>query len=101
MHVYNSIKNGNTSIEKLEEDQNQFKLNLNEITRGNIKNKPKDQLNTIENVKNFYNSREGVIESYNDYTKIMFEAKYKAKHGTGLKILTTKKMLQNLPIALT
>ena len=35
-----------------------------------------------------------------DYTKMVFEAKYKAKHGRGLKILTPKQMFQRLPIAL-
>ena len=41
MHIYNNIKTGNTSIEKLEEDQKQFKSNLNEITRRNFENKSK------------------------------------------------------------
>ena len=27
MHIYDNIKNDNTSIEKIEEDQKQFKLN--------------------------------------------------------------------------
>ena len=31
---------------------------------------------------------------------MLSEAKYKAKHGKGLKILTSKQMLQRLPIAL-
>ena len=30
---------------------------------------------------------------------MLSEAKYKAKHGKGLKILTPKQMLQRLPIA--
>ena len=33
---------------------------------------------------------------FNDYTKNI----YKSKQGTGLKILTSKQMLQRLPIAL-
>ena len=37
---------------------------------------------------------------FNDYSKIVFEAKYKWKYGQGLKILTSKQMLQRLPIAL-
>ena len=36
MHIYNEIKNGNISIERIE-DQKQFKLKLNEITIGNPK----------------------------------------------------------------
>ena len=31
---------------------------------------------------------------------MLSEAKYKAKHGKGLEILTPKQMLQRLPIAL-
>ena len=31
-----------------------------------------------------------MVKLYNDYSKIKSEAMYKAKHGTGLKILTSK-----------
>ena len=95
MHLY---KNGNISIEKFEE--NQFKSKLNEITTGNPKHKSKDQIDTIKNIKNLYNSREKVIKLYNHYVKIISEAMYKTKQGTGLKILTPKQILQRLPIAL-
>ena len=40
------------------------------------------------------------IKLNNDYAKIISEAKYKIKHGTWLKILTPKQILQRLPIAL-
>ena len=94
MVICNNIKNGNTSIKKLEEDQKQFKSNLNEMTKGNSKNKSKDQLNTIQNIRKIYNAREEVIKLYNDYGKIISESKYKAKYGAGLKIITPKQMLQ-------
>ena len=35
IRIYNETKNGNISIEKIEEDQKQFKSKLNEITTGN------------------------------------------------------------------
>ena len=54
----------------------------------------------MKNIKNFYNSKENVVKLYNNYAKIISEAMYKSKHGTGLKILTPKQMLQRLPIAL-
>ena len=66
---------------------------------GNPQTKSKDQLYTMKNIKNFYNSKENVVKLYNDYAKIISEAMYKSKHGTGLKILTPKQMLQRLPIA--
>ena len=37
---------------------------------------------------------------YNDYPKIRSEAKHKSKYRKRLKILTSKQMLQRLPIAL-
>ena len=37
---------------------------------------------------------------YNDYAEIRSEPKHKSKHGEGLKILTSKGMLQRLPTAL-
>ena len=41
-YICNEIKNGNISIEKIEEDEKQFKSKLNEITTGNPKHKSKD-----------------------------------------------------------
>ena len=57
-------------------------------------------MKTIENMKNLYKSREKIIKLYNDYGKITSEAQYKAKYSEGLKILTSKQMLQRLAIAL-
>ena len=48
MHIYNETKNGNISIEKIEEDQKQFKSKLNEITTEHPKHKSYDQLDTIK-----------------------------------------------------
>ena len=66
---------------------------------GNPQTKSKDQLYTMKNIKNFYNSKENVVKLHNNYAKIISEAMHKSKHGTGLKILTPKQMLQRLPIA--
>ena len=86
MYIYNNIKNGNVSVEKIEEDQKQFKSKLNEITTGNPRHESKDQLDTIQNIKNIFNSREKVIKIYNDLKPC-------TKQGTGLKILTQKQRL--------
>ena len=100
MHIYNEIKNGNISIEKIEESQKQFKSKLNEITTGNPKHKSKDQLDAIKNIKNVYNSRHKIIKLHNDCAKILSKAMYQTKQGTGLEILTPKQMLQGFPIFL-
>ena len=62
------------------------------------------QLYTIKNVKNLYDSRQKIIDLFNNYSKIKSESIYRSKQneskGKGLKILTPKQMLQRLPIAL-
>ena len=100
MHIYNYVKNGNATLKNIEEDQKEFKSDLNEITAGNTKLKSKDQLNTIKNIKNHYNSGEKAIKLSNDYTEIRSEATCNTKQGTQPKILTPKQILQRLPIAL-
>ena len=71
-----------------------------EIMKENLKYRDKDQIDAIKIIRNINNSRKKVIELYNDYARIISEAMYKAKNGTVLKILTPKKMLQRLQIAL-
>ena len=66
--------------------------------------KTDNQKEVINNLKNFYISREEVINFFKDYGKLVLDAAYKSKQnetkGKGLKILTPKQMLQRLPIAL-
>ena len=38
--------------------------------------------------------------SFRDNSLLLYESKYKAKYGEGLRILASKQMLQRLPIAL-
>ena len=94
--IYDDIKNGNISTEKKEEDQNQFKSDLNQISIGNPKYKKEYQLNAVTNIKNVYNSRQKDINFFIEYAKIRSEAIYKTKQGTGLQTLTPKQRLQRL-----
>ena len=52
----------------------------------------------------FFKSREETINFFRDYVEMLSDANYNAKQneteGKGLKILTSKQMLQRLPIAL-
>ena len=104
MYTYNQLKNGEKTLQQVEEEQKYFKKDLNKITSGNPKHKNEKQSYTIKNVKNLYDSRQKIINLLNDNTKIRSEAIYKSKQnetkGTGLKILTPKQMLQRLPKAL-
>ena len=47
-----------------------------------------------------YQARNEAIKFYDDYSSMISEAKYRATKGTGLKVLTSKQMLQRLPVAL-
>ena len=52
------------------------------------------------NTETIYKARNEAIKFYDDSSLIMSEAKIKASKRTGLKILTSNKMFQRLPIAL-
>ena len=81
--------------------QNEF---LNKLSNINIGKKTPEQKEVINNLENFYKSREEAINFFRDYGKMVLDAAYKSRHdetkATGLKILTRKQMLQRLPIAL-
>ena len=96
---FNEMQNGNILLRKAEEEQNKFISNLREITSGNPKHKEEYQLDTIKNVKNIYDSRQNIIDLFNDSAKIRSEAIYETK-GTGINRLTPKQMLQRLLVAL-
>ena len=91
-------------LEIAEEDQEKFRREFGQIKSGNPKHKSEMQLYTIKNVKNLYDSRQKIIDLFNNYSKIKSESIYRSKqnksNGKGLKILTPKQMLLRLPIAL-
>ena len=101
LHIFKSIHTGDIPLEDIEKEQIELKRDLGRIKQGDSKNKSKEQQNTINNIKNLYNSREEVLKMSNDYARNMSKNIYDSKQeGTGLKILTPKQMLQRLPIAL-
>ena len=66
-------------------------MTIKEIVIGSKKSE--DQKSVINNIKTLYESQEKVIRLFNDYSRIVTEAKYRTKHGEGLKILTPKQMI--------
>ena len=102
--LFKKIRDGDISLEMAEEDQKKFKREFGQIKSGNPDHKSDKQLYTIKNVKNLYDSRQKIMDLFNSYSKIRSEAIYKSKKNKteikGLKILTTKQMLQRLPIVL-
>ena len=95
---FKDTKEGYITPEKAEEEQKEFKSEINEIVIGSKISE--DQISAISNIKTLYESQEKVIKLFNDYSRIVSEAKYKTKYGEGLKILTHKQMFQRLPIPL-
>ena len=95
------IKNSQIKFSEPKNKQNNFLKKLNEVKMGN---KTIEQRETISNLEKFYKSREEVINFFRDYIEMLSDANYDARknetEGKGLKILTSKQMLQRLPIAL-
>ena len=85
---------------KIEDQQQNYYIYLNTIRRGN---KNASQKRTLANISILFNARDNAIKFIEHYSSMILEAKKLAKEqeGTGLKILTPKKMLKRLPIALT
>ena len=101
MHIFQSIHNGNTTLEDIEKDKIELKKDLGHLKQGYPKNRSKEQKKTINNIKNLYDSREKNVQLFNDYAKNMSRNIYDSKQkGTGLKILTPYQILKRLPIAL-
>ena len=59
---FREIREGNISLTKAEENEEDFKKGLCWITSGNHRYKEKNQLDTIKSVKNIYNSRQKIID---------------------------------------
>ena len=85
------------SLADAKNDQAEFKSGLSEKKR---KQKSIDQKSKIIHCIMLYKSRNSVIKFFEDYSSMVSRAKLKATKGTGLKILTPKKMFQRLPVAL-
>ena len=101
MHIFKSIHNDNTTLEDIEKEQIELKRDLGHIKQGYPKNRSKEQEKTKNNIKNLYDSREKVVQLFNDYAKNMSKNIYDSKQKrTGLKILRPNQMLKRLPIAL-
>ena len=103
-HIFKEIRDGDKTVQEVEEYQKELKLRLDQITSGDPEHKDYYQKDAIENIKNLFNLRQKVINSFNDSVKLRSEAIYQSKQnkatGTGLKILTHKQMPQRLPVAL-
>ena len=104
MYIYGHMKDGEKTLQQVEEEQKHFRKDLNQITSGNPQYKSEKLSYTIKSVRTLYDLRQRIIDLLNDNAKIRSEVIYKSKQnkieGTRLKILTPKQMLWRLPIVL-
>ena len=98
--MYNDIKNGRIGLQKEVKIQEEYCSELNKILKGNLNYKSEDQISSINDIKKLLNGWKKVLNFYNDYSRMVSDAKYKLIHGDWLKILTPNQMFQRWPIAL-
>ena len=100
--LFDVIKNSQIKFVDVKNKQNEFSNKLSSIKVGK---KTAEQKEVINNIQNFYNSREKVINFLRYYIEMLSDANYDVRkiktEGKWLKILTPKQILQRLPIALT
>ena len=100
LQTFKSIYKGYITLEYVEKEQEELKAELGGIKQGDPRNKSPEQKETINNIKNLYNSREKIVQMFNHYAKNMSRIIYDSKQGTGLKILTHKQLIQRLIVGL-
>ena len=98
--LFDPIRSSKIKFSDALNKQNEFLNKLNDVKIGK---KTPEQKKVINNLENFYISREETINFFRDYIELLSDANYNAKQdetmGKGLKILTPKQMIQRLPIA--
>ena len=67
------------ALEDAEKEQIELRKDLGRIKQGYPKDKSPEQKKTINNIKNYYNSREKVVKMFNDYAKNMSKNIYESK----------------------
>ena len=93
LHIFKSIYNGDKALEDVEKEQKNLESELGRIKQGNPKSRSKEQSKVIDNVTYLYESREKVVQMFNNYPTQKSRRIYGSKKGTGLKILTPKQIL--------
>ena len=91
---YLEVKNGENTLQQVEEEQKYFQKHLNKVTSENPKHNREKQSYTRKNAGNLYDLRQKIINLPNDNAKTRSEAIYKSKQnkttGTTPKKNTSK-----------
>ena len=99
--LFDAIRSSKIKFSDALNKKNEF---LNKLNNVKIGKKTPEQKKVINNLENFYISREETINFFRDYIEMLSDANCNVKQdetmGKGLKTLTPKQMIQRLPIAL-
>ena len=78
--LFKDLRDGILSPREVLKNQNNFKSDLGKIRKRNTNLKLEDQIIVIENVENFFDLREKIIDFFRDYSFLLSQVKYKAKY---------------------
>ena len=82
---------------KLEEEKN-LQKGFNKLLKNFRKRSKSGRQKTLENIEMLFKWRNNAAKFLEDYGSIILEAKKKKTEGKGIKVLTSKQILQRLPI---
>ena len=98
LNLLHKIRKGKITLADAKNDQLKFKSNLGEIKKENKKQISKERKKHTARIEILYKPRDNVIKFYDGYSSMVYEARHEKTKENGLKILTSKQMLQRLPI---
>ena len=98
LRLFEYLRDGHIKPNEILKNQSRFKSDLSEIKAAGKQST--DQKNTINNITNFFDLREKIIDFFKDYSFFLSEVSTKQNMEKELKILTPKQMCQRLLIAL-
>ena len=94
VELFTDLRDGNINRKEVLKDQFNNKSDLGEIKKRKSKTKIIRLNKCYKNAENIFDLIEKIIDFFRDYPFLLSEAKYKAKSGTSLKVLTAKQMLE-------
>ena len=84
MNYLRSIWDGKITLEEARKITREFKIELNSIAKEKYRSQGYESV--LRNIKMLYKAREKIIDLFDDYSIIIWEAKHASLQRRGLKI---------------
>ena len=84
LNYLRSIWDGKVTLEEAKKIKREFKIELNSIAKEKYKSQGQESL--LRNIKMLYKAREKIIDLFDDYSTIIWEARHASLQRSGLKI---------------